>query len=521
MAESKNTFHFLVGEERISAEAQGTILDAARSKGIFIEAPCGGEGTCGKCRVEVDGKLKFACQEKALAGQEVVLIEGLEGELSQLDDYLSNWRDGGIFCGAERALAIDVGTSNIEIAVLDAVQGMVLGGATAPNRQRILGADVLTRIISAEREPEVHHRLVRLLRDSINHIAQRALQDAGLRTQDIGAIAVSANTVLAHFLLNQPPTRIRYQPAADYSAVGGEFRSDEMGILGFGDTPTYLLPPISGYVGGDIVAGLVALRVGESEPAVLIDGGTNGEVSAVVDGAVVALATSAGPAFEGGETACGIPARKGAISSISLKDDLKPSYQTIRGAKPEGICGSGLIQLLACLLELGVIEQDGGMRPDGSSRFRKTASEGTAFIVVNSQESGSGLPIYISEVDIKNIIRTKAAIQAGLLTAVERIGLSLAEVRKLYLSGNFGSRIDLEAAKGIGLLPRLPAGEVVQPKNSSLLGACAAILSENFRRKALELSRSAAFIDLSEDQRFIEHFTASSFLPHTDLNWDL
>jgi uncharacterized 2Fe-2S/4Fe-4S cluster protein (DUF4445 family) len=522
----KKDIYFILGGEQIPARAVGTILDSARSEDIFIEAPCNGQGTCAKCRVEVNGRAKLACQEKALPGQEVVINLGQFNQLPLPDFDLSPWREGKAFAGAKLSLCLDVGTSNVECALVDTEQGEILGGASGPNRQRVLGADVLTRIISAEKDERTHHRLVNLLRESVDGVFTKALAACGLKPAEIGAIALSTNTVMAHFLLDREPTAIRYQPDDDYSAVGGEFHSRQLGITSLDDTPVYIIPPISGYVGGDIVAGLAGLSLDRGEVnrqgvAVLIDGGTNGEVAVVSEGAVVALATSAGPAFEGGETSCGISAQTGAISSVVLDENLCPEYETIGGTKPIGICGSGLIQLLASLLERKVIGQDGSLQPDSSRRFRESASEGMTFIVVEEKESATGMPIYLSEVDIENIIRTKAAIQAGLLTALSSIGYGVPDIDRLYLSGNFGSQIDMQSAKAIGLLPRLSRGKIIQPGNSSLLGACAAALSDSFRRRVEELAKSATFLDLSTNMQFMEHFTASSFLPHTEKNWDL
>jgi uncharacterized 2Fe-2S/4Fe-4S cluster protein (DUF4445 family) len=522
----QDCLYFVLDGERIPARAMGSILDSARGEDIFIEAPCNGQGTCAKCRVEVDGKVKLACQERALPGQEVVIRLGQYNQLPLPAFDLSPWRGDKPFWGVKLSLCLDVGTSNIECVLVDTLRGEILAGASGPNRQRVLGADVLTRIIGAERDEQARRRLVNLVRESVGGVVSKLLEAGNSKPEEIGAVTLSANTVMAHFLLDREPTAIRYQPDDDYSAVGGEFNGQELGIASLGDAPVYLIPPISGYVGGDIVAGLVGLALdrrefGGQKPGVLIDGGTNGEVAVVSEGAAVALATSAGPAFEGGETSCGISAQTGAISSIVLDKKLRPQYETIGGAKPIGICGSGLVQLLANLLERKVIGQDGSMQTNSPERFRESATEGIMFIVADERESATGLPIYLSEVDIENIIRTKAAIQAGLLTALSSIGCRVADIDRLYLSGNFGTQIDIKSAKAVGLLPRLPDERIIQPGNSSLLGACAAALSDGFRRRAEELSWSATFLDLSMNMQFMEHFTASSFLPHTEKNWDL
>ncbi|MDD2679949.1 MAG: ASKHA domain-containing protein, partial [Candidatus Omnitrophica bacterium] len=332
-------------------------------------------------------------------------------------------------------------------------------------------------------------------------------------------IVCTGNTTMIHLLLRVDPTYIRrepYVPTANFLPV---LRASEAGII---INPRGLLscvPGVSSYVGGDTTSGVLSSGLyKERELSILIDIGTNGEIALGNKDFLVACAASAGPAFEGSGVKCGMRASSGAIQKIKINPgDFSPELSTIAGAKPSGICGSGYIDLIAAMLEAGVMDRSGKIRIADHKRIRE-GENGKEFVVVFKEDSGSGREIVITEADIENLKRAKAAIYSASAVLVKHMGFQLNDVKKIFIAGGFGTSLDIDSAIKIGLLPDLERKKFAFIGNSALAGARQMLLSAEATGRAEELARKITYFELSVDAGYMDEYTAALFFPHTDLD---
>lgn len=436
-------------------------------------------------------------------------------------------------------LAVDIGTTTVAMQLLDLSTGNVLAEVSDYNKQLMYGEDVLARIMYAE--DQGLERLRYLIIDTINHMLARICSMDELCTgngnricaEEINAVSVAGNTVMLHLFLGLDPKRIRYDP---YIAVTNLSPMTTAGELGLKVNPlavVYLVPGRASYVGGDVVADVVASGLIQKEGvSLLIDVGTNGEVVLGNQDWLLACSASAGPAFEGGEVCHGMRAGDGAIEKVSLRSGVQ--YSTIGNARPKGICGSGLIDLLAQLFLTGVLDKKGHLQ---DSEHVRQGEYGKEYVLVYSKDAekdgydlkATGMTccsmdkverrrdITVTEEDIANVIRTKAAIFAAAEVLLDTGGLTFQDLERVYIAGGFGHHIDLDNAVAIGLLPDLPRERFTFLGNAALDGAKMCLLSEDRRKEALQVHRSMTYVELSTDQRFFDRFSSASFLPHTDL----
>jgi uncharacterized 2Fe-2S/4Fe-4S cluster protein (DUF4445 family) len=440
-------------------------------------------------------------------------------------------------------IAMDIGTTTVVMALVDLKTGNVLAQASDYNKQIMCGEDILSRIAFAE--DGGLRRLNRLLSETINSlIAQVVVQgDAcvpkGKRVcrEEITAMVVAGNTTMVHLFLGLHPGTIRYAPYVATANVPSAFKARDLTVRINPNAPVYCVPGRASYVGGDIVADVLCSGMAESAKAsLLIDVGTNGEVVLGNDDFLIACSCSAGPAFEGGEVRSGVRAMQGAIEKVEINRDLEVSYSTIGGQVPRGICGSGLIDLVAAMFMRGIVDRKGSIQDIGSDRVRP-GDRGREFVVAWAAETKrqisaeararSGMlgqmendlgDIAVDDDDIANIVRTKAALYASCEVLLDSVHMDSSEVEKVYIAGGFGNHIDLGNAISIGLLPDLPHSRFEFLGNASLGGARLALLSAGMRRKALQIHKRMTYLELTTDNRFFDRFTSASFLPHTDMH---
>jgi uncharacterized 2Fe-2S/4Fe-4S cluster protein (DUF4445 family) len=327
----------------------------------------------------------------------------------------------------------------------------------------------------------------------------------------------AGNTTMIHLLLRVEPTFIRqepYTPTANFVPV---IRAAEVGIKINTRGLLSCVPGVSTYVGGDIVAGVLAVDIdSERELSVLVDIGTNGEIVLGSREWLLCAAASAGPAFEGGGVLHGMSATQGAIQKIKLKGE-KVEYATIGNTPPRGICGSGLIDIVAELLRAGLIEKDGKFKKVSHPRLRET-QEGVEFVLVFKEETERGEDIVITEGDIENIKRAKAAIYAALSLLLKKNALSWRDVKQFYIAGGFGNYLNIENAITLGLLPDVERTRFKFVGNSSLIGCREILLSYQAMREAEKLASEMVYFELSNEPQYISEYLASLFFPHTDLD---
>lgn len=418
-------------------------------------------------------------------------------------------------------LALDVGTTTVVGHLVDLTSGTTCEAAAKYNSQIEYGADVINRVNYA-RQPggadTLHQAVVRDVETLIDELVERAHVGRG----DIHCVVAAGNSVMLHFLLGLQADLIRLSPFVPAATNPPPIRAAEVGLRIHPRGLLYTMPMVGSFVGGDITAGILVSGMHRSdELSLLLDIGTNGEVVLGNKEFLVASSASAGPAFEGGSVSCGMRATCGAIDSIRIfRRGLTVSATTVDGCPPVGLCGTGLIAALAQLFLAGVVDRSGCFRLDGAPDRFRVPEEGTKkeFLLVSAKESGGERDVTISQADIQNLIRTKGAIYAAADSLVRSLGVSFADIRKIYIAGAFGNKLDISSCITIGLLPDLPAQRIQFIGNSSVAGAKLAMLSDRMFDEANRIRDQITYQELMVDPAYMERFTSACFLPHTDLS---
>ena len=535
---------------KCQVEAGENVLRAAQRAGIEIDAPCAGNGTCGKCRVKlISGALemqpnprlpyvdyeemwRLACQSKVI-GDAVVWVPATASAFKQdiatadlsSPEELARYEHAiqGIFssglspspsegCG----IAIDIGTTTVAAALLDLKTGKILSKASRGNGQIRYGADVINRIIQQTR-PGGKERLQKAVREeTIIPIIQTLLKDSGKASSDIARIVIAGNTTMEHLFIGADGDSIRLEPyVPEFLELTG-IDANKAGLPVPPDSPVIFAPNVGSYVGGDITSGVLDTMLWDSEQMTLfIDLGTNGELVFGNNEYMLCCACSAGPAFEGGDISCGMRATTGAIDSVHIDENtLEPDYTLISGEKPLGLCGSGLIDIISELFRTGAVNSKGKFVRE-SPRIRYDEYGGN-YIVAYASESGTGKDIELNEGDLDNFIRAKAAIFSAIRTMLKSLAMSVDDIDRVIIAGGIGSGINIEKAISIGMLPMIPIDKYSYIGNSSLTGACAMLISDDAVDKVFDIGRNMTYIELSTEPGYMDEFLAACFLPHTD-----
>jgi uncharacterized 2Fe-2S/4Fe-4S cluster protein (DUF4445 family) len=415
-------------------------------------------------------------------------------------------------------LAFDIGTTTISGQLVDLNSKKVLGTKATYNKQASFGSDVITRIIYA-REEDGLQKLHLAVVDTMNLMIKELIREHNIDLNDVTCILCAGNTTMMHLLLSVDPTYIRREPYVPTANFAPTVRAAEAGI---NINPRGLLscvPGVSSYIGGDTTAGALSCGLYKEEDlSLLIDIGTNGEIVLGNKDFLVACAASAGPAFEGSGVACGMRASSGAIQKVKINPkDFQVTYDTIAKTKPRGICGSGYIDLIAQMLAAGLIDKSGKIKAEGSKRLQ-SGDSGREFVVAFKEEADSGSGIVITEADIENLKRAKAAIYSAAATLTRHMNLEFSKIKKVFIAGGFGTYLDVENAVRIGLLPDLERKKFVFVGNSALAGARQMLLSYEAMKTAEEVARNITYFELSVEPGYMDEYMAALFFPHTDLS---
>ncbi len=625
---------FLPHQVSIEVPSGTTVIQAALEAGVHINASCGGEGVCGKCRVRVeegtveDGITEKLTEEDVQAGFRLACRSRVAGKLtlrvpseSAVDHSVlnraptprrtarvrkfdfNNLKEQGLFLapvekkyleipppsaqdnlpdltrlighlklrhdehqleadlavirkipeviraqgfkltatlmrpvredgrtrlinvqagdtsGRNYAVAMDIGTTTVYGQLVDLVSGEALAEHAEFNGQISYGEDVISRIVYAEK-PGGLERIQQVVVATINRILRKIIRRSGVDPEDISTITLAGNTTMTQLLLKVDPRHIRRAPYVPASSIYPPLKAAELGME-LGDHVTALVyPVVSSYVGGDIVAGVMGSGIYRREELTLyMDVGTNAEIVIGNRDWLACAACSAGPAFEGGGLKFGMRAAKGAIEDFSIDPvSLEPMILTLGRLRPKGICGSGLINMVAALFEAGVINNQGKFDPDLKTPRLRRGEGGLEFVLAWRGETQIDRDITLSEIDIENFIRAKGAIYSGCMTLLAEVGMDIKDVDRIILAGGFGSYVDLEKAMTIGLLPEMDASKVTYLGNGSLLGAKMCCLTNRVRRDVVEVVRKMTNFELSDTASYMDNYIAALFLPHTDLN---
>lgn len=415
-------------------------------------------------------------------------------------------------------IAVDVGTTTISVQLVNLASAAIEGTRSDYNDQVACGLDVISRINYARRPDRLEELRQRVL-STINRLIAQVAEAGGVAPPDISNAVLSGNTTMVHLLLGLQPEYIRLDPYTPTVRESPYLTATEVGININAESWIYFSPSVGSYVGGDITAGMLCtdLATDTADVNLFIDIGTNGELVVGNNEFLLTCACSAGPAFEGGGIDCGMRAALGAIERVEVDPETGvPLYWTIGNVRPKGICGSGMIALLADLLRTGWLDAAGKLNRDKPSPAIQVAGRHARYVIAPEGESGLAKAIAIDELDIENIVRAKAAIYAACALLLDHAGLTFADLANVYIGGGFGRFLNLEKAMMIGLIPDLPREKFHYIGNSSLMGSYIVLVSQDYRQRQLELARRMTYLDLSSDPRYMDQYTSALFLPHTD-----
>lgn len=497
--------------QEIEARAGQTVLDALRQgQKLSVHAPCGGKGTCKKCTVYINEVPVLACQTCVTDGMvvHVPTEDALEVTLGATETIEPDHGQTGF------GVAVDIGTTTVAAHLMDLTTGKCLAIIGAGNAQRSYGADVIARIkASMEGKRE---ELTKVIRSQLSSMVSALCGQAGVAVSEVNRMAVAANTTMCHLLCGLAPDSIGAAPFEPLSRFGGSYSAAELDLPFEGEV--YVAPAVSGYVGGDITADLLACGLDRAEkPVLLIDVGTNGEMSLGCGNRFLCCSTAAGPAFEGAQISHGMTAAPGAISEVEYEDgELRVGV--IGGGEAKGICGSGLIDAVAVMLELGALDETGRLLdvdededeiPDAALPYLMlTEDEEPAFRLTDS--------IWITQADVRKLQLGKGAIAAGERVLMEAYGIGFDEIGALLLAGGFGSYIRPGSAAKIGLIPEELLGVTRAVGNSAAQGAKLALLRREDRQRLSQLQANMEYLELSGLPAFNSAYMEAMMFPEAE-----
>lgn len=485
------------------------LMDAFERNQLDIGGECGKNGTCGKCLVRViEGMLNITAMDKKILSSKklsqgyrlacmaypnqdctLMLMNGKSDDYKAVTKTINykelplakslNKKDESYF------IAIDIGTTTLALVLANVSDGSIVKKYTTANPQRLFGADVISRI-KASNEGK-GHILKTLIRNELLNGINTLVEDCTVKRQDIRKIVISGNTAMIHLFMGYPCDGLGTYPFTPYKQGLVYASSDEIFDIEE-KIPLVILPGISVFVGGDITAGLMACSFYHMEkPCLFIDLGTNGEIALGNKEKILVTSTSAGPAFEGGNISCGVGSIPGAICHVSIRDG-SISYETIDGAPPVGLCGTGIIELTSQLLKEGIIDSSGLLIDE---YFDKGFDIGS---------------IKFLQEDIRKLQLAKAAIRAGVQILIDNYGITYEQLDRVYIAGGFGYYLDIIKAIDIGLLPQVVLNKTEAVGNTALSGAILAAIDSHGTKKVEHIVSVSEEIHLSNEKDFNDLF---------------
>jgi uncharacterized 2Fe-2S/4Fe-4S cluster protein (DUF4445 family) len=415
-------------------------------------------------------------------------------------------------------IACDIGTSTVALHLVDLQSGEILSSHSSFNQQIKCGEDVISRINYAQR-PERLQELHNLVILTINHLLEKAADSSGVSLSDIYYASLSGNTTMTHLLLNLEPRFIREEPYVPTINQVPTVLSRDLGLNMNQEGRTVCAPAVGSYVGGDITAGLLCTPIlcDSEKISLFIDAGTNGELVVGNKDWLMACACSAGPAFEGGGIKCGMPASEGAIEAVKIHDG-KLDYKVINDTLPRGLCGSGLVDLIAELFINGYVDRRGKFNMKKVEKMIVETEAGNGLLIEQGAQSFWGKDLVITENDISHLVRSKGAVYSACSVLLKGAGLSLDKIDSFYVAGGFGQHLNVENAVRIGLLPDVDRNRFHYLGNSSLLGAYLILLSNKNMDFVNEIADRMTYIELNTEPSYMNEYTGALFFPHTEMD---
>ncbi|MBU1274790.1 MAG: DUF4445 domain-containing protein [Proteobacteria bacterium] len=595
---------------RADAQPKQNLLQLALHAGVGLEAPCGGKGLCGKCRVRPDGPaspptpaetallgqdtqagMRLACQTSMPQGgpvwvppesrqhRQVILTSGQSGEL-ELDQTVRSYqvhvppprleepeagrerlfaalaqsagerlnppprlplgllrqlplhlaRDNGRLSVALRngheivalgpaqdgpplGLAVDLGTTTVVAYLCDLDSGQLLAVSSEMNPQVPYGDDVISRISCCAADPADLAKLSRAAVECINTLAQEACAQAGVDPSRILECVIVGNSAMHHIFLALDPASLAAAPYAPLVRGPVEVKARQAGLALGPEAWLYWLPLKAGFVGADIVAAALAVGADQiEEPTLLLDLGTNGEMVLAAHGRMMACSTAAGPALEGGHIGQGMRGAPGAVERVSMEPGAaRASLRVIGNQRPVGFCGSGLVSLISCLLETGLLNSNGGFDQHRAKGLVRPGAQGPEFVAAPAADTGHGRDLALTSQDVAEVQLAKAAIRAGAEVLMAEMGIE--RLSRVLLAGAFGNYLDPWEASRLGLFPPVPVECIQGVGNAAGVGAVMSLLSRRQRLRAGDMARSMGYVELSGHPLFQDLFVDSMAFP--------
>ncbi|MGE5404987.1 MAG: ASKHA domain-containing protein [Candidatus Saccharibacteria bacterium] len=405
-------------------------------------------------------------------------------------------------------LAIDIGTTSLACVVVDLVSGRLAGQYERPNSQISAGRDILSRVSFAGEKPGNLEILHRQVMGDISEIISEITSDLKIDIEDILEVTVVGNPVMLHLFLGLDPKGLGAAPYTGLFQSAVAVRSDSLGLPINPAGRVYVLPQIAGFLGADIVGCLLVDDIERPGNSLLIDIGTNGEMALRTDRDIAACSVAAGSAFEGGGITCGMVARNGAIDRVWL-DEGKIKYSVLGKGKPLGICGSGLVDLLAVLLDIGALDETGLIIPERFSGKYRQSTNGTELIIIPEEESAADTPVVFNQSDVRELQLAKGAVRAGIEILLREEKLQVQDVQEVLLAGAFGNHLNPHSLIKIGMLPGFAPDIIKNFGNAAVRGAVMALISAPERERASEIANRVRAIELANREDFSQLFVES------------
>ena len=535
---------FQPGGQRIRCMPGMRLVEAARLNGIRIPADCGGRGRCRSCIVRIEGVVPDSTSgDRAIFNQteleagwrracQAHLIGPCSVHLQRASSVVTGQEDGprqvpveapilvptnepGIWNRAGHrvgpvpgqsalGVAIDLGTSNIAAALLELSSGEVLSTAAIENPQIAFSADVIGRMTQALSNAAIGREMQTMAVEAITDLADTL---TGGCAESIAEVAVVGNSVMQHLLLGLPLENLARAPYLPFTLEPTDLHASEIGLQLAPGAWIHVGPNIAAFIGSDHVAALLDVMADPpTSPWVLIDIGTNTEISVFSNGQLRSASCASGPAFEGGVLSCGMRAAPGAITRARLDGEIH-EIETIENGLPAGICGTGVVSITSELLRAGVLNQRGRLQLN-HARVREQRQ--TREFVLADGGRQDALPIVLTQADVRSIQLAKAAIRTGLDLLLDAARLQEDQIQRFIVAGGFGRYLDLESAMSIGLLPAVPPGRIVQAGNSAGAGVRRMLVCACARERAIQLARQAQYLELATRPDFHKIFARRS-----------
>ena len=530
----------------VQAEEGVTALSLFKEHNASVYAPCGGNGTCGKCRMYIKGEIsapderersflseremqdgiRLACMCRLLGAFEIVpMDEAMRIQTSsKCVSYTPSPYLQSVKCGGETVfyrdgkeifrengevknlgLAVDIGTTTVAAYLCDMESGEILGVRGFKNPQSTYGADVISRMDKIMKDGDLLAVQQKCICEAIRESAQTMCEEKGLRALDIRAAVICGNTVMQHIAAGINPVSISVAPFTAPTLFGEEYDAYALGLLPNEKAAAYFAPCFASYVGGDIACGMIASGLDECRERVLfVDIGTNGELGLSTEKGLYFCSAAAGPAFEGAHIACGMAGVTGAISEVFVKDG-KICYETVGNAPAVGICGSGIVDAVAVMLDTGLLDETGLItEKDEAGDFAPYIEEdedGDPVFMLDHEKN-----IYICAKDIREIQLAKAAVCAGAQTLLHESGIDAESVSRIVIAGGFGSHLKAKSMRRIGLLPPIAIEKYEFVGNAAGAGAVAILLGREPRASAKTICMKSEYTELSKSAYFMEQY---------------